>query len=185
MLEWLQTILVEYPVIAPLLFVIARMMPLIIPPIPGLLVDIVGIAVFGWFYGLILAGTAVVLSSMISFWIARKFREPLLGKFIPLKKLHEWEEKFSEKEKFWALIGLRFISAPFFDTINYAAGLTKIKAWTYFWSTIIVAAPLGFMIYYFGEIILDTPTIIAISIVFLLFFVIGIRKKTGNDPDLV
>jgi uncharacterized membrane protein YdjX (TVP38/TMEM64 family) len=185
MLQTLQNILLDYPIIAPIIFIIVRILPIVIPPIPGLLIDIIGIAVFGWFYGFILAEIAVLSASMISFYIGRKFREPLLGKFISIKKIHEWEDKLSEKEKFWALIGLRFVSSPFFDIMNYIAGLTKIKASTYFFTTLIVTAPLGFMIYYFGGMVLNTPIILISGLILLIPIIIWYKKSKGVNPDVV
>ncbi|MCB9806182.1 TVP38/TMEM64 family protein [Candidatus Nomurabacteria bacterium] len=185
MSDFLKTILIDYPLLAPIIFIIVRMLPLIIPPIPGLLIDVVGVAVFGWFYGFLLAETGVVLASMISFFIARKFREPLLGKFMSLQKIHQWENKLTEREKFWGLISVRLISSPFFDTVNYAAGLTNIKASTYFWTTIIVSAPLGFMIYYFGEVILNVPIILIVSVILIIPFILWFKRKKGQTPDLV
>lgn len=185
MLATLQTFLENYPVIAPVVFIIIRTLPIIIPPIPGLVVDAVGVVVFGWFYGFIYAETAVLIASMTSFFIGRKFREPFLSKFISIQKIHEWEDKLSEKEKFWALLSIRFVSSPFFDIINYVAGLTKISAWSYFWTTLLVTAPMGFMIYYFGNIILNAPVIIIGSIFVAIPLLIWYKKKNGQMPDVV
>ena len=184
MLQTLQNILLDYPIIAPIIFIIVRILPIVIPPIPGLLIDVLGIAVFGWLYGFILAEIAVVTASMISFYIGRRFREPLLGKFISIKKIHEWEDKLSEKEKFWGLISLRFVSSPFFDIVNYVAGLTKIKASTYLFVTIIVTAPLGFIIYYFGGMVLNTPLILICGVVLLIPIFIWYKKNKGVDLDV-
>ncbi len=183
MIQTLQAFLLDYPIIAPIIFIIVRILPVIIPPIPGLVIDAVGVVVFGWFYGFIYAEIGIVIASMISFYIGRKFREPLLKKFISIEKIHELEDKLSEKEKFWALISIRFISSPFFDIINYVAGLTKIKASTYFFSTIIVTAPLGFIIYYFGGIILNAPIVIISGLVALIPFAIWYKKKNGKMPS--
>jgi uncharacterized membrane protein YdjX (TVP38/TMEM64 family) len=185
MIQTLQNFLIDYPVIAPAVFIFIRILPVVIPPIPGLLVDAVGVIVFGWFWGFIYATIAVVTASMISFYIGRKFREPLIGKFISIQKIHEWEDKLSEQEKFWALVSIRFVSSPFFDIMNYVAGLTKIKASHYFLSSIIVSAPLGFIIYYFGGIILNAPVIILTSVVLVIPLLIWYKKKNGRLPDVV
>ncbi len=185
MLQTIQTFLENYPIIAPVIFIILRILPVVIPPIPGLLLDAVGVVVFGWFYGFIYAETAILIASMIAFFIGRRFREPFLGKFISIQKIHEWEDKLSEKEKFAALISIRFISSPFFDIINYVAGLTKIKASTYFCTTLIVTAPMGFMIYYFGSIILNAPFIIIGTLVLLIPLLIWYKKKNGQMPNTV
>lgn len=182
-LEVFEHVLVNYPVVAPVVFVVVRMLPIVIPPIPGLFLDVVGVAVFGWKFGFVLAEIAVMISSMMAFYIARRFREPVVGKFASLQKVHEWEAKLSEKEKFWGFVLLRFVSSPFFDVINYAAGLTKMKASHYFWASFIVSAPMGLMIYYFGDVVLNTPTIL----VFMLVLVIGLwmfryaRKEKNNE----
>lgn len=183
MIQTLQSFLIDYPIIAPAIFIFIRILPVVIPPIPGLVIDAVGVIVFGWFWGFIYAVTAVVTASMISFFIGRKFREPLIGKFISIQKVHEWEDKLSEKEKFWTLVSIRFVSSPFFDIINYVAGLTKIKASTYFLSSIIVTTPMAFMIYYFGHIILNAPVIIISSLILVVPIAIWYKKKNGRIPD--
>lgn len=183
MLQTLQTFLMDYPIIAPAIFILIRILPVVIPPIPGLVIDAVGVVVFGWFWGFIYATIAVVTASMISFFIGRRYREPLIGKFISIQKIHDWEDKLSEKEKFWTLVSIRFVSSPFFDIINYIAGLTKIKASQYFLSSIMVSAPLGFMIYYFGGIILSTPVVLISTIILIIPLIIWYKKKSGKIPD--
>lgn len=185
MIQTLQNFLIDYPIIAPAIFIFIRILPVVIPPIPGLVIDAVGVIVFGWFYGFIYATIAVVTASMISFYIGRYFREPLIGKFISIQKIHDWEDKLSEKEKFWTLVSIRFVSSPFFDIINYVAGLTKIKASTYFLSSIIVSAPLGFVIYYFGGIILNAPVILISTFVLIIPLIIWYKKKNDRMPDVV
>lgn len=185
MLQTLHNFLIDYPILAPAVFILIRIIPVVIPPIPGLIIDAIGVVVFGWFWGFIYATIGVVSASMISFFIGRKFREPLIGKFISIKKIHEWEDKLTENEKFWALVSIRFVSSPFFDIVNYIAGLTKIKAFHYFLSSIIVSLPMGFVIYYFGGIILNAPVIILTSFILVIPLLIWYKKKNGHFPDVV
>lgn len=185
MLEFFKQILIDYPIAAPIIFVLVRILPVVIPPIPGLLLDTIGIAIFGWFYGFILAEIAILIASMISFYIGRRFREPVLKLFIPIQKIHEWEDKLSEKEKFWGLITLRFVSSPFFDIINYIAGLTKVKASTYFFATLIVTAPLGFLIYYFGELIINMPFILISTLILIIPIIIWGKIHNKKNPDML
>ena len=53
----------------------------------------------------------------------------------------------------------------------------RIKYSTYFWTTIIVSAPLGFMIYYFGEIVLNTPVILVLSVVLIIPLVFWYKRN--------
>jgi len=185
MLETFKQILIDYPIAAPVIFVIARTLPVIIPPIPGLLLDGIGIAIFGWFYGFILAEIGIMIASMISFYIGRRFREPLLSKFISIQQIHLFEDKLSEKQKFWGLITLRFVSSPFFDIINYVAGLTKIKASTYFFATLIVTAPLGFLIYYFGELVINMPFVLISVLILIIPIIVWNKIHNKKNPDMI
>ncbi|MCI0619483.1 VTT domain-containing protein [Candidatus Wolfebacteria bacterium] len=177
--EFAQNILGTYPVLAPLLFVLLRTLPIVIPPLPGIILDFLGITLFGWLQGFLLAGVGVMLGSMIAFSIARTFREPLVRRFIPLQKLHTWEDRYSETRKFWGLVLLRITTAPAFDYVCYAAGLTKISATRFFLTTFLSATPLGFLIYYFGGMsFAQGPYGIAVYIVSLVLLFLTFKKPT-------
>lgn len=165
MQEYLSSLLLAYPLLAPLLFILLRAVPVIIPPIPGVLFDLVGVALFGWQLGLFLALIGAHIGAAGSFFIARYFREPVVRRFVPLQKLHEIEAQYSERQKFWGLVGLRFITSPFFDYANYAAGLTNMSFFTFILSTFIGVLPYAFIIYYFGSLSLYQGPIFA-----LMFF---------------
>lgn len=167
MLEVLKELLIEYPLVAPLLFILARMVPIVVAPIPGILVDIIGIAVFGWVYGFLLAEIGIMLGSIVAFMIGRYFREPVVRRFASLKKIHEWESKYSERQKFWSLVVVRATTSPLFDYVSYAAGLTKIDLGKYVLSTFIGTFPLMFSIYYFGGFSIRGG-VIATAVFFLL-----------------
>jgi uncharacterized membrane protein YdjX (TVP38/TMEM64 family) len=180
MIETLQNLLIEYPVIAPLIFIVFRMLPVLFPPIPGILIDALGISIFGWFWGFIYALIGLMISMMIAFYLGRIFREPLVRKFMPLKKMHEWENKFNENQKFTAILMIRIVTISFLDATSYVLGLTTISAFRYFIITFIVTAPSIFMIYYFGEIVVkNTWTIIIITTVltFVLYYIFKLWKK--------
>ncbi len=155
MSELLKELLIQYPLIAPLTFIIGRTIPVVIAPIPGILIDLIGLYYFVWWYGFILAEIGILLGSAIVFWISRKFREPLLKRFLSIQKLHAWEDSYSEKQKFWGLVFIRLTTSPMFDYISYAAGLTKISFWKYMLSTFIGTLPLMLGIYYFGGMFVD------------------------------
>jgi len=144
------TLLMHYPVLAPILFILLRAVPVIIPPIPGIAFDLLGIAVFGWKLGLILALIGGHLGAIIAFYLARYYRDFVARYLAPIRTLHHLEERYSEKEKFWILIAVRFVTSPVFDYVNYVAGFTKMSFTKYILSTFIGVLPYSFCIYYFG-----------------------------------
>lgn len=162
-----------YPVLAPAIFVVMRAIPVVIPPIPGVVFDLVGVAMFGWKFGLLLALIGAHIGAAGSFFIACYFREPVVRRFVPLQKLHELEARYSEKQKFWGLVGIRFITSPFFDYASYAAGLTRMSFTTFILSTFISILPYAFAIYFLGDLALYQGPL------FALMFFAGVAIAAG------
>lgn len=166
--EYLANILSAYPTFAPALFVIVRAVAVIIPPVPGILTDLVGIVAFGWMGGLILGELGIIIGSVTAFWLARTLRERLVRRLVPLQAVEEWEGRYSEHQKFWALVAIRLVAIPFFDYISYAAGLTKIRLGVFLLSTFLGTFPLMFVVYYFGGLTFNK------GLYFGVLFAIGI-----------
>lgn len=168
---------IGHPLIAPILFIIIRALAIIFPPILGISIDLPGIFIFGWLKGFIYAEIGIMLGAMIAFWIARKFRKPLMKKFISFDKLHTWENKLSENQKFWTLVALRLPTNPLFDYISYAAGLTQINTIKFFFSTLIGNIPSVFLVFYFGGITFNQGIYYGITFIIALFILGLIFKK--------
>ncbi len=156
------TLLMHYPVLAPLLFILLRAVPVIIPPIPGIAFDLLGIAVFGWKLGLVLALIGGHLGAIVAFYLARYYRDFVARYLAPIRTLHRLEDRYSEKEKFWMLIAVRFVTSPIFDYVNYVAGFTKMSFGKYILSTCIGVLPYSFCIYYFGTQLLMSGWVYAL-----------------------
>ncbi len=171
MKDALLSLLSNYPILAPIVFIIVRASAIIFPPIPGIVIDLIGITIFPWFLGFIYGEIGVVLGAMIAFWIARKFREPLVKKFISMDKLNTWEKKLSSDQEFWFLVGLRLFFNPLFDYVSYAAGLTRISTGKYLLTTIIGTLPTMFFIYYFGGLSVSNGIYFGGGFIVVLFII--------------
>ena len=171
--EYLLNLLQQFPIAAPVLFIIARTLPVILSPIPGLFVDLIGINIFGWKLGLVLATIGVYIGAMIAFYIGRYFREPAIKRFSTLRKFSELEEKYSENQRFWMLVAIRLITRPFFDYVSYAAGLTKMKPLKFLLSTFLGTFPLMFSIYYFGGLTFDRGLFFGV-VFFVAIFILSL-----------
>lgn len=140
---------------------------------PGVIVDIPAILVFGWWKALLLAEIAIMAGAMIAFYIARYFRESVVRYVVSLKRLEQWEQKFSERQTFWVLVAIRIPAFAVFDIINYAAGLTKMKARIFFFATLLGSFPSMFLFFYFGELAFSgkLPYIIGIVVLVVVWVV--------------
>ena len=150
MQETLTEFLKNYPLLSPAIFVALRALAIIIPPIPGAFVDIAGLISFGWVKSLFLAEAGIMLGAMASFMIARRFREPVVAKFVSLERVISWEKNLSERKRFWGFVGLRLMTNSLFDYISYAAGLSTMSAAKFFLASFIGSIPGLFVFYYFG-----------------------------------
>lgn len=183
--EFLTNLLFNHPLLAPILFILVRTVPIVIAPIPGILVDAIGIFVFGWAKGFMLAMVGIMLGAMAAFWIGRYFREPLVRRFASLRKVHEWEDKYSERQKFWALVFMRITTSPLFDYVSYAAGLSKISAAKFFFSTFIGTLPLVFGFYYFGGLFFSKGLYTTVALFSILSVLWILFKKTDMKSYLL
>lgn len=178
MQEILFSLFSNYPILAPIIFIIVRSLAIIIPPIPGILIDLPGIITFGWFWGFIYAEIGIMLGAMIAFSIARRFREPIVRRISSLQKIEEWENKLSENQKFWTLVAIRLPTNALFDYISYAAGFTKISFVKFFFSTLLGNIPSVFLVFYFGGLSFQKGIYYSITFLIALFIMWIVLGKT-------
>lgn len=188
MQEFLTQAIQIHPLVGPLVFILFRALAIIIPPIPGIIFDAISMASFGWIFGAIYAVIGIVSGAMITFWIGRYFRKPLISKFIAISKLNKWEEQLTDTKEFWSLVILRFVANPLFDYIGYISGLTNISWVKFFITTLIGTTPQVVLIYYFGFLTFNNGIVVGLSIlsvaVVILYFTLPyIKKKIGIKED--
>ncbi|MEK9176597.1 MAG: VTT domain-containing protein [Patescibacteria group bacterium] len=140
---------IKYPPAIPLIIIVWRTISIIIPPLPGGILSFAFIPIIGWFWAFVYGEVAVIIGVTIAFYIARKFREPVVARFVPLKKLHAWEDKLSHRTEFLAFLGIRITTGPVMDFISYVAGLSKISYKKFLAATLIAQIPEAIW-YYFG-----------------------------------
>src|SRR3989344_677624 len=143
-------IIEKNPFVGPLLLVIWRVVGIIFPAIPAGVVSFAAVPIFGWLKTYLYTLTGIMIGTSISFFLARKFREPLVKRFVPLKRIHEIEDKLTKRQEFLAIIGIRLFTVPVMDFSSYAAGLSKISFPKFFLATLIASIP-DIAIFYFGE----------------------------------
>ncbi len=181
MQEFIAQLFPNSPLIAPVIFILIRALAIIFPPIPGIAIDIPGIVAFGWVAGFIYAEIGIMLGAMVAFWIARKFREPLVKKFVSLQKLHNWESKLSGNQKFWTLVAIRLPTNPLFDYLSYAAGLTNVGTAKFFFSTLIGNSPTTFLVYALVGLSLNKSIFYgAVFLITLVILILVFRKAVFN-----
>lgn len=140
----------EHPYLAPLIIVAWRVLAIVIPPIPGGILSFALIPVLGWFWSFIYAAIGILIGTSVAFFLARKFREPLVRRFVPLQKLHSWQGELSHRTQFLAFLTVRMTTGPVMDFISYIAGLSTLRFSRFLLATFIAILP-DSLLYYVGD----------------------------------
>jgi len=140
----------EHKFYGPMFLILWRILGIIVPAIPAGVVSFAVVPLFGWQLTYVYTLIGIVMGTSTSFWLARRFREPLVARFLPLQKIHKLEDSLSHKKRFAAIVALRLFTVPVMDFSSYIAGLTKISFAKFFFATIIASIP-DIGIFYFGE----------------------------------
>ena len=163
----------EHKFAGPFFLIFWRIIGIIIPAIPAGVVSFAVVPFFGWAQTYLYTLIGILVGTSISFWLARRFREPLVARFLPLKKIHKLEDSLSHKKRFAAIVALRLFTVPVMDFSSYIAGLTKISFPKFFLATIIASVP-DIGIFYFGEELYKRAFGKSIAVGVAMFFFIAL-----------
>jgi uncharacterized membrane protein YdjX (TVP38/TMEM64 family) len=141
---------IDNPVLAPIILILWRLIGVVIPPIPAGILAFTLIPIFGWFWVFAYSSLGLLAGAVIAFLLARRFREPLVKRFVPLQELNQWEGKLSDTTELWGFVLIRMTTGPVMDFISYLAGLTKLSFGKFFFATALSLIPSAIG-YYLGE----------------------------------
>jgi|SRR3989338_1696244 len=140
----------EHLIIGAILLVFIRALSNVVPTIPGGMIIFSAIPIFGWFIAFLSNTIGIFLGASIAFFLARIYREPLVGRFASLDKIRKSGKQVSGKGQFAALVAFRLFTVPVVDISSYVIGLTKISYIKFALATFIASLPTA-ATFYFGE----------------------------------
>ena len=125
-------------------------------PFPAEALALANGMVYGAFWGSLVTWVGAMLGAMLAFACARVFGQPFVRRILPPK---HWRkiESWSGESAWYSLLVARLIPVIAFNLINYAAGLTTVSFWTFFWTTAIGILPLTILMGVLGENMLELP----------------------------
>jgi uncharacterized membrane protein YdjX (TVP38/TMEM64 family) len=148
--------------------------------------SIAGGLAFGPFWGTVYTVIGASLSSAVAFFIARWLGRGFMDSFCKTcgTAVEGLDEKIG-KRGFWIILFLRLVPIFPYEGINYAAGLSKIGFWPYFWATILGIIPGSFAYNYLGGSLMnirDPKILLAIFMVLIVIFIPTIYKLIKPKP---
>ncbi len=124
----------SFGVWAPAVSMLLMMFQSIAAPLPAFVITFANAWVFGWAWGAVISWTGAMLGAIMCFYITKIYGRPAAEKFVGKKPL-DMTDKFFDKYGEYAILIARLLPFVSFDAISYAAGLTGMSFWSFFWST--------------------------------------------------
>ncbi|MBM4762971.1 TVP38/TMEM64 family protein [Bacillus sp. B15-48] len=145
----------------------------VIAPLPAFVITFANGLLFGWFYGAILSWSSAMLGAVICFYIAKFLGRPVVEKIVTKKALDWWDQFFGKYGKHSVFLA-RILPIVSFDLVSYAAGVTSIRFWQFFWATGLGQLPATILYSYLGQNATGT-----VQILFILFTVVTALAVLG------
>lgn len=182
-MDWLRDLANANWILAAVLFVLLRATAIVVPPIPGALLDIPAVQIFGWAWAFVLSEMGTMLGALIAFTLGRTLRITKLGlwvgKLLRIEVIKEWEKRLSAEDRFLGWVALRLPTNAAFDYISYAAGLTNCSVAMFFWSTLIGNIPVVFSFFVVAGVGFHYGNVIGwlLPLIFIGFFSIPVAFR--------
>lgn len=119
-------------------------------PLPAFVITFANAWIWGWAWGALISWTGAMIGAVICFYLAKLFGRPLVERMVGVKPL-SMSDKFFERYGKYAVLIARLIPVISFDLISYAAGLTSMTLWEFFWATGVGQLPATIVYSFLGE----------------------------------
>ena len=122
----------------------------LVAPLPAFVITFANGLLFGWVAGAVLSWSSAMLGAILCFYVAKFLGRPVVEKLITKKALHWWDQFFEKYGKHAVFIA-RLLPIVSFDLVSYAAGVTSISFWQFFWATGLGQLPATILYSYLGQ----------------------------------
>ena len=128
--QWIQSLGAWGPLVFVLLYILAT-----VAALPGVVLSVIGGAIFGSVSSVILVSIASTLGASLAFLIARYFAREAIARWLSGNEKFKHLDEMTERHGAIIVAIVRLIPLFPFDLLNYGFGLTRVPFRTYvFWS---------------------------------------------------
>lgn len=169
---------------APVVSLLLMIFQSVAAPLPAFLITFANAAIFGWVKGAILSWASAMAGAVLCFYIARFLGrdsvEKLTSKFA-LKDIDSFFEKYGN----YAILIARLLPFISFDLVSYAAGLTTMSFWSFFWATGVGQLPATIVYSYIGGQLTGGTKkfVFGLLMLFAASVLVVLVKKLWNDKN--
>lgn len=174
--------ILSFGIWAPVVSFMLMILQSVVAPIPAWVITFANANLFGWFWGAVLSWTSAMAGAALCYYIAKLMGRGAVEKLTSKFALEEID-KFFEKHGKYAILIARLLPFVSFDIVSYAAGLTSMSFWSFFWATGLGQLPATIIYSIVGGMLTGGAKIavMGIFILFALFAFAFMLKKIWNE----
>lgn len=158
--------------LAPLAFFLLNVIQIVVAPIPGYPVQVLGGVLFGFIAGTVYTLGGMVAGGTLAAWLTRRLGRPWLERRLGAETLAHWGD-IAHINSFWACCLILLI--PIGDLTYFLAGLTKVRLRTFALAILASRGPFTALLVWTGSSVADLP----LSWLAALMGVIGVVVIVG------
>lgn len=174
--------ILSFGIWAPVVSFLLMILQSVAAPLPAFIITFANAGLFGWVKGAILSWSSAMAGAALCYYIAKFLGRNVVEKLTSRTALEKVDEFFEKYGKYAVLIArlLPFIS---FDIVSYAAGLTSMSFWSFFFATGLGQLPATIVYSYIGGMLTGTVKtfVIGLLMLFAISALIVLVKKMWND----
>ena len=180
-----KTYLLSFGLWAPVVSFLLMIFQSVVAPLPAFLITFANAGLFGWIPGAVLSWTSSMAGAALCFYIAKFYGREVVEKLTSKTALNSVDVFFTKYGKYAILISrlLPFVS---FDIVSYAAGLTSMSFWPFFWATGLGQLPATIVYSYVGGMLTGGAQtfVTGLLVLFSLTVIVFMVKKMWGDKAL-
>lgn len=141
--------ILSFGIWAPVISFLLMVFQSVAAPLPAFIITFANAAIFGWVWGAILSWSSAMAGAALCFGLARLYGRGVVERLTTKAALTQVDAFFAHFGK-WAILVARLLPFVSFDVVSYAAGLTSVGFWEFFWATGLGQLPATLIYSYVG-----------------------------------
>lgn len=155
-------------------------------PLPAFLITFANASIFGWIKGAFLSWISAMAGASLCFFIAKAYGRSAIEK-LTSKHMLESVDGFFNRYGDYAVLIARLLPFMSFDIVSYAAGLTSMGFWPFFWATGLGQLPATIIYSYIGGMLVGgtKKLVFGLLMLFSISIMIILIKKIWTDKNTI
>ncbi|WP_084502835.1 TVP38/TMEM64 family protein [Proteocatella sphenisci] len=176
--------ILSFGIWAPVISFFLMIFQSIAAPLPAFLITFANAGLFGWVKGAILSWSSAMAGAALCFFIAKFYGRSAVEK-LSSKFALEGIDNFFEKYGNYAILIARLLPFMSFDIVSYAAGLTSMSFWSFFWATGLGQLPATIIYSYIGGMLTGgmKKFVFGLLMMFSMSILVFLIKKVWDEKN--